>query len=133
MSKKIFVGNCSFSVNDDSLKAFIEAQGVQVAEVKIIYDRNSGRSRGFGFAELADSQDIQAAIDALNGKELEGRAITVNEAREQSPRTGGGSGRGPGGFRSSGGGSGGGRPNRFGGSGGGRGGEGGGGRRFNNR
>ncbi|MCB0308736.1 MAG: RNA-binding protein [Bdellovibrionales bacterium] len=92
MLKKIFVGNCDYNVNEESLKSFIEAQGIQVANVKIIYDQYSGKSRGFAFVELAGSEDLVNAIENLNGKELEGRAITVNEARAQTPRFAGGGG-----------------------------------------
>ena len=88
--KKLFIGNCNFNLDETAVQEFIEANGVKVASVQIIRDRETGRSRGFGFAELDDAQDLDAAIEALNGKEIEGRALTVNEARAQRPRSGGG-------------------------------------------
>lgn len=90
--KKLYIGNCSFGLDEEALRTFIEAAGVQVSSVQIIQDKYTGRSRGFGFAELSDNADVNAAIDALNGKELDGRPLTVNEAREQKPRFGGGGG-----------------------------------------
>jgi cold-inducible RNA-binding protein len=111
MSKKLFIGNCNFNLDETALQSFIESNGIQVTSVQIIRDRDTGRSRGFGFAELEESQDMGSAIEALNGKELDGRPLTVNEAREQRPR-GGGGGRGGGGFRGGSGG-GGGRRNRW--------------------
>ena len=90
MNKKLFVGNCDFGLEEAALQAFIEENGIQVSSVKIIRDRYTNRSRGFGFVELSGSEDMDKAIEALNGKELEGRALVVNVARE--PRTGGGGG-----------------------------------------
>jgi cold-inducible RNA-binding protein len=84
--KKLYIGNCDHSLDETTLQGFMETSGVQVSSVRIIRDRDTGQSRGFGFAELSDSQDLQGAIDALNGKEVAGRALTVNEAREQQPR-----------------------------------------------
>lgn len=86
MMKKLFIGNCDFNLDEAALQSFIESKGVQVSSVQVIRDKYTGRSRGFGFAELAGSEDLQTAIDALNGMEIEGRALTVNEAREQKPR-----------------------------------------------
>ena len=91
MSKKLFIGNCAFNLDETALEAFINSNGVQVSSVQIIRDRETGRSRGFGFAELSGSTSMDHAIEALNGKEIEGRALNVNEAREKT-RSGGGSG-----------------------------------------
>jgi RNA recognition motif-containing protein len=116
MGKKLYVGNLAYGVGDSDLQQLCEAFGT-VRSAQVIMDRDTGRSKGFGFVEMGNDQEAQAAITGLNGKEVSGRALTVNEAR---PRTEGGGGRG--GF-----GGGGGRGG-FGG-GGGRGGSGGGGRR----
>jgi len=99
------------------------SDGRQVASVRILSDRATGRSRGFGFVEMASPEDAQKAIEALNGHDFMGRPLTVNEAREQAPRSGGG-----GGFGGGGGGGGGRGGFGGGGGGGGRGGRGGGGR-----
>ncbi len=96
MIKKLFIGNCDFNVDDAALQSFIESQGIQVSSVQVIKDKYTGSSRGFGFAELAGSEDMANAIDKLNGQELGGRPLTVNEAREQKPRfnsSGGGYGK----------------------------------------
>jgi RNA recognition motif-containing protein len=114
MGKRLFVGNLAFSVTESDLRdAFTEA-GHEVTEVKIMLDRDTGRPRGFAFVEMTTDASAQQAIEALNGRELQGRAMSVNEARE---RTSGGGG-GGGGFGGGGGGGGGG----FGGGGGGGGG-----------
>ena len=97
MNKKLYVGNLPFTAEEGQLQALFSADGRQVASVRILNDRETGRSRGFGFVEMATPEDAQKAIEALNGQEFLGRAITVNEAREQTPRTGGGGG-GRGGF-----------------------------------
>lgn len=89
MNQKLFIGNCAYNLDESTLESFITSKGVEVSSVKIINDRDTGRSRGFAFAELSGSQKIADAIERLNGKEIEGRALTVNEAREQSPRSGG--------------------------------------------
>lgn len=93
MGRKLYVGNLSFSVNDSSLQAMF-AQFGTVESAKIIMDRETGRSKGFGFVEMSTDQEAQEAISRTNGTEVEGRAITVNEARPQEPRTGGGGGGG---------------------------------------
>ena len=86
---KIYVGNLSFQTTEDGLRDMFAQHG-QVASVAIITERETGRSRGFGFIEMPDDAEARKAIDALNGQEYEGRTLTVNEAR---PRTGGGGGR----------------------------------------
>jgi cold-inducible RNA-binding protein len=131
MSTKLFVGNLSFSTMDDQLRqAFSEFGGVTSASV--VLDRMTGQSRGFGFVEFETSEAAQRAIQSMDGAELDGRRLNVNEARERAPRGGGGGG---GGFRGGGGGGGGGGGPRGGGGGGPRGGGGGGGgsRRRGNR
>lgn len=87
MANKLFVGSLSWGVNDDMLNEFF-AQAGTVASAKVIVDRDSGRSKGFGFVEMANDDDAKKAIDELNGKELDGRAINVSEARprEERPR-----------------------------------------------
>ncbi|TNE31737.1 MAG: RNA-binding protein [Bacteroidetes bacterium] len=85
MSKKLYVGGLSWDTSEDALKNAFEQYG-QVEEAKIITDRESGRSRGFGFVTFTDDQDAMSAIDAMNGSELDGRNLSVNEARERAPR-----------------------------------------------
>ena len=89
MGKKLYVGNLSFSVTNDGLAQIFSAHG-KVDSAEVIIDRMTGRSKGFGFVEMGTDQEAQAAISALNGQELEGRAIVVNEARPKEPRVGGG-------------------------------------------
>jgi cold-inducible RNA-binding protein len=96
----IYVGNLSFNATEDDIRQAFAAYG-QVSTASIVKDKFTGQSRGFGFVEMADATEAQAAIAALNGKELQGRALTVNEAR---PRTEGGGGFGGGGNRRPGGG-----------------------------
>lgn len=91
--KKLFVGNCDYNVDESALQEFIESNGLQVSSVKLVRDRFTDRSRGFAFVELSGSEDLEKAIEVLNGKELQGRALTVNEARESKPRFGQGGGR----------------------------------------
>lgn len=88
----IYAGNLSREVNEEDLRKEFEAFG-QVASATIIKDKFSGESRGFGFIEMPTRTEAQAAIAGLNGKELKGRTLTVNEARPQSDRRGGGGGR----------------------------------------
>jgi RNA recognition motif-containing protein len=83
MSTRLYVGNLSFSVTDHSLQTLFTPYG-QVASAQVIMDRDSGRSKGFGFVEMSQSQEAEAAIKALNGMEHEGRPLTVNEARARS-------------------------------------------------
>ncbi|HEY3398884.1 MAG TPA: RNA-binding protein [Armatimonadota bacterium] len=112
---RIYVGNLPYTSTEESLRTQFEAFG-QVDESIIVRDNETGRSRGFGFVEMGDAAEAQKAIDALNGAEMDGRPLTVNEARPQ--RAGGGGG-GGGGFRSGGGGGGGFRSGGGGGGGGG--------------
>ena len=115
MGKRLYVGNLSFqTLEDDLIKAF-EQDGRRVESARIMVDRETGRPRGFAFVEMASDADAQAAIQAMNGADLDGRPLKVNEAQERAPRTGGGGG-GRGGF---GGGGGGGRGGYGGGGGGG--------------
>ena len=86
MAMKLYVGSLAYSVTDDSLRALFESQG-KVVSATVIKDRDSGQSKGFGFVEMDDVKEGQAAITALNGKELEGRTIMVNEARPQENRS----------------------------------------------
>lgn len=85
MGKKLFVGNLPYSVDDAALRDVFSEVG-EVASASIITDRETGRSRGFGFVEMADDADAQSAIDALNGHTMDGRQLTVNEARPREPR-----------------------------------------------
>jgi RNA recognition motif-containing protein len=107
---KIYVGNLPFTAGEDELRELFSPYG-SPSSITVVTDRMSGRSRGFGFVEIDDAEQAKAAIAGLNGKDYGGRALTVNEARPQGERSGGGGGRGP----------------RGGGGGGGRGGFGGGG------
>jgi len=119
MPNKLFIGNLAFGITDAELTELFASASIPVTEIKVMRDRDTGRSRGFAFAELAPEADMESAINQLNGKVLEGRPLTVNEARQQKPRSFGGGG-GGGGFdrnrnrfgRRGGGGGGGGRDNR---------------------
>mgnify|MGYP001590592116 CR=1 FL=1 len=110
MGKKLYVGNLPFTMSGSELEQLFAAHGT-VTSAQVISDRETGRSKGFGFVEMASDSEAQSAIDALNGQQNGGRALTVNEARPKENRGGGGGGGGRG----------------FGGGGGGRGGYGGGG------
>ncbi|MFO0421538.1 MAG: RNA recognition motif domain-containing protein [Planctomycetota bacterium] len=129
MGTRLYVGNLSFQTTEDSLRAAFGGDGRQVTEVKIMLDRDTGRSRGFAFVEMATEQDAQNAIQAMNGADLDGRPLKVNEAQPRQDSGGGrgGFGGGGGGRGGYGGGGGGGRGGYGGGGGGGRGGYGGGG------
>jgi cold-inducible RNA-binding protein len=83
---RLFVGNLSFGVNEEVLAAFIREFGIEVSKVDIIRDSQTGRSRGFGFVDLAQGISADAAINALNGKNLEGRALNVNMAHDRNSR-----------------------------------------------
>lgn len=111
---RCFVGGLAWATNDEGLEDAFRSYG-DVIETKIINDRETGRSRGFGFVTFAAEQAMNDAIEGMNGKELDGRTITVNQAQS---RSGGGGGGGSGGYRSSGYGGGGGSYNREGRSGG---------------
>lgn len=94
---RIYVGNLPFSVRDDELREMFAEHG-EVASAAVIIDRETGRSRGFGFVEMPDRSSAEAAIEALNGQDMGGRPLTVNEARPREQRSGGfGGGRGGGG------------------------------------
>jgi len=102
MGKKLYVGNLSFNMDEDMLNGIFSAIGA-VDSVKIITDRDSGRSKGFAFVEMNSDSDAQTAIEKLNGTEQLGRSINVSEAKPMAPREGGGGPRrsgGGGGFRS---------------------------------
>jgi cold-inducible RNA-binding protein len=96
--KNIFVGNLSFNATEGAVRSMFETYGT-VDRVNIVTDRDTGRARGFGFVEMSVSEEADRAIAGLNGRELDGRALNVNEARPKEERGGGG------GFRSNGGGS----------------------------
>jgi RNA recognition motif-containing protein len=139
MPKRLYVGNLAFHSTEDSVRSAFQRAGVEPISVQLMTDRMTGQSRGFGFVEVGTDQEAQAAIAALHGQDIDGRALTVNEARERTPGGGGGGGGfrgggGGGGFRGGGGGGGGpprgggGGPPRGGGGGGRRGSGGGGGR-----
>jgi RNA recognition motif-containing protein len=111
MSVKLYVGNLPFSMTENDLTDLF-AQAGNVARVQMINDRVTGRPRGFGFVEMGTAEEAQAAIAKFHGQEVNGRALTVNEARPMEPREGGGGGGGGGGgFRGGGGGGGGDRRN----------------------
>ena len=111
--KKLYIGNLPFTATEDEIRELFGQHGT-VHSVALINDRETGRPRGFAFAEMSSDAEAQEAIDTLNGMELDGRPLTVNEARERQPRGGGGGGGGGyggggGGNRGGGGGGGGGR------------------------
>ena len=133
MGNKLYVGNLAYSVRDESLHAAFSQFGT-VTSAKVMMDRETGRSKGFGFVEMSSASEAQAAMNAMNGQPLEGRAVVVNEARPREERPGGGygggggsrGGYGGGGGGGYGGGGGGGSRGGYGGGGGGYGGGGGG-------
>lgn len=104
MNNKLYVGSLAWSTTEDGLKAAFEEFG-EIEEVKIITDWESGRSRGFGFITFQNAEDAEKALNAMNGKELDGRALRVNYAQKKE-RRGGGFGGGGGGYRGGGGGGG---------------------------
>ena len=87
MAKKLFVGSLPYSTTSDQLREIFAKVG-QVAEANVVMDKMSGRSRGFGFVEMAADEDAKKAVDTLNGSEVDGRKIFVSEARPQAPRDG---------------------------------------------
>ena len=97
MGKKLYVGNLSYEVDSSALESLFTAHGT-VESAQIITDRDTGRSKGFGFVEMSSDAEAQAAISALNGTEQGGRALTVNEAKPKENRSGGGGGGGRGGY-----------------------------------
>ena len=117
MNKKLYVGGLPYSVTEDQVRELFTPHGT-IDSVRIITDKFTGQSKGFGFVEMASEEEAQKAIEGVNGKEMGGRTLTVNEARPEEKRSfgGGGGGRGRGGFGGGGGGGG------YGGGGGGRGG-----------
>ncbi len=92
MGTRVYVGNLPFDTDASQLRALFEEGGREVADVKIITDRDTGRPRGFAFVEMGSKTDAQSAITALNGREIGGRVLTVNEAKEQAPRRSSGGG-----------------------------------------
>jgi len=95
MRAKLFVGNLSWNVDDAQLEELFREYG-DVESARVITDRDSGRSRGFGFVEMASDAEAQKAMEALNGTQLDGRTLVVNEAKPMAPRDGGGGNRGGG-------------------------------------
>ena len=93
MSMKLYVGNLAFSTSSQDLQELFAAAGT-VESASVVEDRETGRSRGFGFIEMSTKEEGAAAISQFNGKEMGGRALTVNEAKPREPRSGGGGGRG---------------------------------------
>ena len=98
MSQNLFIGSLAYATTDDSMKAFFEEIG-EVTSARVVMDRESGRSKGFGFVEFADEANNQKAVDQLNGKELDGRPINVSLARPKEDRPRGGDGGSGGSFR----------------------------------
>src|SRR5688572_30673731 len=111
MGKKLYVGNLAYGISDSDLEQLFGAYGT-VQSAQVIMDRDTGRSKGFGFVEMGSDAEAQAAIAALSGKQVGGRSLTVNEARPREDR-GGGSGGGRGGGGGGGYGGGGGRRDRY--------------------
>ena len=99
MGTRLYIGNMSWETTEDSLMAALTEGGRNVKDLHIVLDRDTGRPRGFAFAEFATDAEAQAAIDALDGTDLDGRTLKVNEARERQSRGGGGGGGGRGGGR----------------------------------
>jgi cold-inducible RNA-binding protein len=126
MGTRLYVGNLSYNVTEPELREVFAENGRNVVEVKIVMDRDTGRPRGFAFVEMGSDDEASQAIQSLTGREVQGRAINVSEARERTPRGGGGGGYGGGGGGYGGGGRGGGGYGEGGGRGGGGYGEGGG-------
>ena len=119
MGKKLYVGNLTYSVNSTDLESWFAQYGT-VQSAQVITDRDTGRSKGFGFVEMDTDAEAQAAIQGLHDQEYDGRRLTVNEAKPREPRSGGGGGGGGGRGGGGGGGGGGGRGGYGGGGGGGR-------------
>jgi RNA recognition motif-containing protein len=98
MGTRLYVGNLPFSADEGAVRELFEQNDRKVEEVRLITDRDTGRPRGFGFVEMGSSEDADSAIRELNGYELDGRQLNVNEARERTGGGGGGHGRGGGGY-----------------------------------
>ena len=98
MGSRLYVGNLPFSADEEAVRSLFAQDGRNVTEVKLITDRDTGRPRGFGFVEMENSEDASSAISSLNGYSMDGRPLTVNEARERSGGGGGGGRGGGGGF-----------------------------------
>ncbi|MHC4377581.1 MAG: RNA recognition motif domain-containing protein [Planctomycetota bacterium] len=96
MGKRLFVGNLSWDSTEESIRAAFEQGGGTVSDVHIMTDRETGRSRGFGFVEMSTDEEAQAAIQEMDGADLDGRPLRVNEAQPRQPRQGGGGGGGGG-------------------------------------
>ena len=110
MGSRLYVGNLNFNTSEDQLRGLVESNGGQVVSIHMVTDRETGRPRGFAFVEVANAAHASGAIEQLNGANVDGRTLTVNEARErEGGGGGGGGGRGGGG----GGGGGGGYRNRY--------------------
>lgn len=88
MGTRLFVGNLSFNTAEDTLRNLFAEVGVTTTEIKMVTDRETGRPRGFAFVEMPDQSSANKAMDALNGRELDGRELNVSEARERAPRMG---------------------------------------------
>ena len=97
MGSRLYVGNLAYAVTEDSLRAVFEGGGHTVVDCQVVMDRETGRSRGFGFVEVESQEQAQAAISGLDGFELDGRPLRISEARERTERGGGGGGGGRGG------------------------------------
>lgn len=106
MTQKLYVGNLSFQSTEDDIRNYFEENAGPTSEVKLIMDRETGRSRGFAFVTFENDEDAQKAVAELNDQEMDGRRLKINEAHERQPRGGGGGG---GGYRGGGGGDRGGR------------------------
>lgn len=98
MAKKLYVGNLSYNMDSASLGELFAPHGT-VQSAQIITDRDTGRSKGFGFVEMGSEGEMHTAMSAMSGREIDGRTLTVNEAKPREPRTGGGGGYGGGGSR----------------------------------
>ncbi len=94
MATRLYVGNLSWNTQEDDLITLFEQDGRTVARAQIMTDRDTGRSRGFAFVEMGSDADANSAIESLNGVDLDGRSLRVNEAQERQPRGGGGGGGG---------------------------------------
>jgi len=90
MATKLYVGNISFNTTESTLRTLFEGDGRRVEEVAIVMDRDTGRPRGFAFVSMATPEDSRTAIEALNGREVEGRTLTVSEAKPKTAGAGGG-------------------------------------------